>query len=94
MLNLTDWQFQLMVWGFAVTAAGDITATIAEQRDGRTEDALGRPLWDNADRCRNVLILDQGRRRAVPYWYALPGVADGLARGLLEERRSGYTRAS
>lgn len=93
MKNIVDFHQQMTYWGYALDDIGDISTTIAEQRHPTvrhrppTVDVAGRPLWDDASRLENVALLHRGRRRAVPYWFALPGVTDGLLRGLLEERR-------
>lgn len=93
MRNIADFHQQMTYWGFALDDIGDITTTISEQRhpNGQhrapTMDVVGRPLWDDPSRIENVVLLDRGRRCAIPYWWALPGVTDGLLRGLLEERR-------
>lgn len=85
---------QMRVWGYALWGCpGDISATVSEQRHPTpffkvaATDMSGRALWDDPHRLDNVALFDAGRRQAIPYWWALPGVVDGLARELICDRR-------
>lgn len=97
--RLQDFRQQMLIWGYAVSDLGDIATIASEQRHPTrthrpaTTDALGRAVWDDPARLENVHLIEVGRRQAIPYWWALPGVIDGLLSGIIEERRH-YTNSA
>jgi len=96
--QLAQFLQQYMIWGYAASDVGDIAAATAEQRHlspshrPPTVDVLCRPLWDEPEGIDVIVVMD-GRRHAIPYWHALPGLVEAILFGTVVDRRN-YVRGA